>query len=186
MDPLQVIAKFYPPGSETHTILVHHSRQVAKKSLEIARKLADPDLDLDFIEKAAMLHDIGIFLTASAGIGCTGDAPYVCHGYLGRELLDKEGLDPAFGRVAERHTGAGIRLETIQRHNLPLPRRDMVPVTLEEKIICCADKFFSKTGPARHQPRSVRRILADLSAIDPEHALRFARWAQAFKLVPAG
>jgi len=182
MDPVQVIEKFYTPGSETHTILVHHSRQVAKKSLEIARNLADPDLDLDFIEKAAMLHDIGIFLTASPGIGCTGDAPYICHGYLGRKLLDKEGLDPAFGLVAERHTGAGICLDTIIGHNLPLPRRDMVPISPAEKIICCADKFFSKTPQHRDKKMTVSAIMAELFAIDPAHARRFSGWAKAFKL----
>jgi uncharacterized protein len=84
--------------------------------------------------------------------------------------------------VAERHTGAGISLDTILRHNLPLPHRDLVPQTLEQKIICCADKFFSKTGPARHRPRTVDEILADLTAIDPEHALRFSRWAEEFRL----
>jgi uncharacterized protein len=182
MDPIAVIDKFYPPGSQAWNILVAHSRQVAKKSLEIARNLSDPGLDLAFIEAAAMLHDIGIFLTASPNIGCTGDVPYICHGVLGRELLDKEGLDTAFGRVAERHTGAGICLDTILRHQLPLPRRDMVPKTLEEKIICCADKFYSKTGPARHQPRTVSQILADLSAIDPAHARRFSRWATQLRL----
>ncbi|MFO7913822.1 MAG: HDIG domain-containing protein [Desulfotignum sp.] len=182
MDPLQVIGKFYPPGSDTHTILVNHSRQVAKKSLEIARNLPHLNLDLDFIEKAAMLHDIGIFLTASPAIGCTGDAPYICHGYLGRQLLDKEGLDPAYGMVAERHTGAGISLDTIIGRNLPLPRRDMVPTTLEERIICCADKFFSKTPENRHQKRTVPDIIAELSILDPEHADRFARWAAAFTL----
>ncbi len=182
MDPMAVIDQFYPQGSDTRDILVDHSRQVAKKSLEIARSLADPGLDLLFIEHAAMLHDIGIFLTASPKIGCTGKAPYICHGVLGRELLDKAGLDPAFGRVAERHTGAGICLDTILRHHLPLPRRDMVPKTLEEKIICCADKFFSKTGPTRHQPRTVSQILADLSALDPAHARRFSRWATQFRL----
>mgnify|MGYP006281487681 CR=1 FL=1 len=182
MEPLQIIEKFYPPGSDTHTILVNHSRQVAKKSLEIARSLARPDLDLDFIEQAAMLHDIGIFMTASPVIGCTGDAPYICHGYLGRKLLDKEGLDPVYGLVAERHTGAGISLDTIIRHNLPLPRRDMVPGTLEEKIICCADKFFSKTPEKHNQKRTVPDIIAELSFLDSEHAGRFARWAAAFNL----
>jgi len=182
MDPMAVIDKYYPSGSALYGILVDHSRQVAEKSLEIAGNLGNPDLDLDFIRNAAMLHDIGIFLTASPKIGCTGKAPYVCHGVLGRELLDKEGLDPSYGRVAERHTGAGISLGTIVRHNLPLPRRDLMPETLEEKIICCADKFFSKTGPARRHPRTVDRILAELAAIDPEHALRFARWAETFRL----
>jgi uncharacterized protein len=182
MDPLQVIEKFYPSGSKTHTILVNHSRQVAKKSLEIARNLPHLNLDPDFIEKAAMLHDIGIFLTASPAIGCTGDTPYICHGYLGRKLLDKEGLDPAYGMVAERHTGAGISLDTIITRNLPLPRRDMVPTTLEEKIICCADKFFSKTPEKRHQKRTVPDIITELTAIDPAHADRFSRWAAAFNL----
>ncbi len=182
MEPMQVIGKFYPPGSETHTILVNHSRQVAKKSLEIARNLAHLNLDLEFIEQAAMLHDIGIFLTASPAIGCTGDAPYICHGYLGRKLLDKEGLDPTYGLVAERHTGAGICLDTVIRHNLPLPRRNMVPKTLEEKIICCADKFFSKTPENRQKKRTVPDILEELTAIDPAHAGRFAQWAAAFKL----
>jgi uncharacterized protein len=182
MDPMVIIEKFYPPGSALNRILVDHSRQVAEKSLEIAGKLADPELDLNFIKNAAMLHDIGIFLTASQSIGCTGNAPYICHGVLGRALLDSEGLDPAYGRIAERHTGAGICLDTIIRHNLPLPRRDLVPVTLTEKIICCADKFFSKTGPARHQPRTIRQILEDLSALDPASAHRFSRWAEAFSL----
>ncbi len=182
MDPLQVIDKFYPPGSKTHTILVNHSLQVSKKSLEIARNLADLNLNLEFIEQAAMLHDIGIFMTASPAIGCTGDAPYICHGYLGRQLLDKEGLAPAYGLVAERHTGAGICLDTILRHNLPLPRRDMVPITLAEKIICCADKFFSKTPQHRNRKMTVSGIMAELTAIDPAHARRFARWAAAFKL----
>lgn len=182
MDPMAIIDKYYPPGSRLHGILVDHSRLVAEKSLEIARNLGSSELDLDFIEQAAMLHDIGIFLTASPKIGCTGKAPYICHGVLGSALLDQEGLDPSYGRVAERHTGAGIHLDTILRHHLPLPHRDLVPETLEEKIICCADKFFSKTGPARLRPRTLDQILADLMAIDPTHALRFSRWAEAFRL----
>jgi len=182
MDPMAVIDKYYPSGSALRGILVDHGLQVAEKSLEIAGNLGNPDLDLDFIRNAAMLHDIGIFLTASPKIGCTGKAPYIRHGVLGRELLDREGLDPSYGRVAERHTGAGISLGTIVRHNLPLPRRDLMPETLAEKIVCCADKFFSKTGPSRLRPRTIDEILADLTAIDPEHALRFARWAETFRL----
>lgn len=182
MDPMAVIDKYYTPGSALYRMLVDHGRRVAEKSVEIAGNLSDLEPDLNFIEQAAMLHDIGIFLTASPKIGCTGKAPYLCHGVLGRELLDKEGLEPAYGLVAERHTGAGISLDNIVRHNLPLPRRNLIPETLEEKIICCADKFFSKTGKARHQARTVDQILADLTAIDPSHAHRFSRWAETFRL----
>ena len=29
--------------------------------------------------------------------------------------------------------------------DLPVPHREMIPVSLEEQIICFADKFYSKT-----------------------------------------
>ncbi|MBU0969970.1 MAG: HDIG domain-containing protein, partial [Proteobacteria bacterium] len=148
VEPLEFIERYYPRDSALYKVLVDHSLQVAEKSLTIARNLArftHLAPDLEFIESAAMLHDIGIFMTRAKAIGCTGDLPYICHGYLGRKLLDDQGFDPAFGLVAERHTGAGITLENILKANLPLPKRDMVPVSLEEKIICCADKYFSKS-----------------------------------------
>lgn len=182
MNPLEIIEKHYPPGSDVHRILVDHSQKVADKALEIAHGLPHLNPDLDFIEKAAMLHDIGICLTKSKAIGCKGKLPYICHGCLGRELLDREGLDPAFGRVAERHTGAGISLTNIIKHDLPLPKRDMVPVTIEEKIICCADKFFSKSPKKRNRIVSPTDIIDELGRIDPEHAQRFSRWAEEFRL----
>lgn len=178
MNPLAVIEKYYTPGSSLHQTLVAHSRQVAQKSLEIAGNLSHLGPDLEFITPAAMLHDIGIFLTRAESIGCMGELPYICHGYLGRQLLDEQGLDPAFGRVAERHTGAGITLENILQQGLPLPHREMVPVTLEEKIICCADKFFSKHPLHQDKVMTPALIIAELEKINPGHARRFAGWAE--------
>ncbi len=180
MDPMAIIDKYYPSGSALHGILVDHSRQVAEKAWKL------PLTSMIRTWTWRLSNRRPCFTTSASSdripeIGCTGDAPYLCHGVLAG-TSGYEGLDPAFGRVAERHTGAGIRLDTIVRHDLPLPRRDLVPETLAEKIICCADKFFSKTGPARHQPRTISQILADLTAIDPTHALRFSRWAEAFRL----
>ena len=74
-----------------------------------------------------MLHDIGIIKTRAPAIGCTGDSPYICHGYLGREMLDRFGLDPSYGLVAERHTGAGITLDNILAADLPLPPKGYGP-----------------------------------------------------------
>ncbi len=183
MDPFLIIDQYYEPDSELSGVLKDHGRQVAKKSLEIARNLPE-DLkpDLDFLEKAAILHDIGIFKTRSKSIGCTGDYPYICHGYLGREILDRQGLDPAFGLVAERHTGAGITLENIISNTLPLPRRDMVPITLEEKIICCADKYFSKSPKNRGRTMTAETIIQKLGQLSPDHARRFQNWAETFRL----
>lgn len=182
MDPMTLIEKYYPQGAPLYAILVEHSQQVAQKSLEIASKLTHLNPDLDFIEKAAMLHDIGIFKTRAHSIGCNGEAPYICHGVLGRELLDEEGLDPAFGLVAERHTGAGITLNNILAANLPLPLRDMVPISLEEKIICCADKYYSKSPKKKRIIMTRDLIIKELAEINPGHARRFTQWAEEFYL----
>jgi len=182
MDPLSLIEKYYSPESSLYKILVGHSRQVAQKSLEIARNLPHLGPNLKFIEKAAMLHDIGIFMTRAESIGCMGEHPYICHGYLGRQILDEQGLDPDFGLVAERHTGAGITLENIIQKNLPLPHRDMVPLTLEEKIICCADKYFSKSPKNRNKTMNPPLIIEELEKINKGHARRFAGWVEELNL----
>ena len=152
MNPLDIIAKYYPIDSEAYRILVAHSRQVADKALSIARMHPEMSPDLDFIEEAAMLHDIGIFRCNAPGIDCHGEAEYICHGYLGAELMRQEGY-PRHARVCERHTGTGITLAMIEERDLPLPHRDdFMPETLEEQLICFADKFFSKTKLDREKP----------------------------------
>lgn len=106
LDPLSIIARYYDLRSKLYAVLVDHSRQVAKKSLEIAQGLPHLNLDFEFIQNAAMLHDIGIFKTCAPAIGCHGGRPYICHGYLGRDLLDSLGLPKGIGRVAEcQHRG---------------------------------------------------------------------------------
>ena len=144
MNPIDIINKYYPEENELRHILLTHSRSVADKSLWIADRHPELSLDKDFLYEAAMLHDIGIFLTDAAGIHCFGDKPYICHGYLGADLIRGEGY-PRHALVCERHTGAGLSLEGIIAQDLPVPHREMVPVSLEEQAICFADKFYSKT-----------------------------------------
>ena len=182
IDPLQIIEKFYDPGTRLYDILVNHSRIVTDKSLDIARSLPHLNPDLEFIETAAMLHDIGIFLTRSESIGCFGKAAYVCHGYLGRELLDELGLPPEYGLVSERHTGAGITKENIILNKLPLPQRDMVPLSLEEKIICAADKYHSKNPKFSGRTITTAEVVEGLRKINDDHAERFILWAEEFRL----
>lgn len=182
MNPVQIIEKYYSSESELYLTLINHSRAVAQRSLAIAKSLDDPAIDLEFVEQAAMLHDIGIFRTRARSIGCTGEHPYVCHGYLGKNILDKEGLPEKFGLVCERHTGAGITKENITLNNLPLPHRDMVPVTLEEKIICVADKYHSKSPKKKNKQITTESIIHELESISPDHAQRFSVWAREFNL----
>ena len=90
IDPIEIITEYYPVESPTHDILVRHGELVAAKAIRIADRAGIHALDVDFIWAAAMLHDIGIFMTHAPSIGCYGANAYVAHGYLGREMLEKK------------------------------------------------------------------------------------------------
>ena len=85
MNALALIDKYYPRDNELKHILLTHSRSVADKALWIADRHPELQLDKQFLEEAALLHDIGVFLTDAPGIHCHGTHPYICHGYLGSD-----------------------------------------------------------------------------------------------------
>jgi uncharacterized protein len=180
VDPEAVLARFYPSDSPTLALLRRHGRQVADKAMAVADRVAHLDPDRRFLFEAAMLHDVGIFQTDAPGLGCHGKSPYVCHGVLGRRLLEGIGL-PRHALVCERHVGTGLSAEEIRARHLPLPVRDMRPVSLEEEIICYADKFFSKNGRTAEQGRSVAEVGDLLAAYGLEQAARFQRWVHRFE-----
>jgi len=180
MNSLEIIAEFYEPGSESFQILVKHGQQVANKAIDVAKRVPHLKPDLNFINEAALLHDVGIFETNTPELGCSGKHPYVCHGYLGRKILEKKGLS-RHALVCERHVGIGITAEEIKLNNLPLPQRDMVPISIEEQIICFADKFFSKNGTMDSCEKSVEDILNTLGRYGPEKVIRFQKWMRQFE-----
>lgn len=177
MDYNHIIDKYYPEDNELRKILVRHSRHVANKALQIAAQHPEMQLDLLFIEEAAMLHDIGIFQCDASGIQCFGDKPYICHGVIGAELLRQEGF-PLHALVCERHTGTGLSLQYIVENNLPLPHRELIPVSMEEQIICFADKFFSKTRI--DDEKTVEAALRSVSKFGNECAQKFNHWCEIF------
>lgn len=180
MDPLDILARFYKPGSVAYKILIEHGQQVAEKAVDTAGKVFHLNPDITFIKEAAMLHDIGILMTHTPELGCTGKHPYVCHGYLGRKMLENMGLH-AHGLVCERHVGVGLTVEDIRVNHLPLPQRDMIPVSIDEKIICFADKFFSKNGKYPATEKSVADILNNLERYSHDKAMIFRSWVDFFK-----
>ena len=177
MNPLALIDKYYPCDNEQKYILLRHSRSVADKALEMARNHPELKLDLQFVEEAAMLHDIGVFMCDALDILCFGDYPYICHGYLGAELMRKEGF-PRHALVCERHTGAGLSLDDILAQNLPIPHRDMLPITMEEKIVCFSDKFFSKTKLYRE--KTIDKARKSVTKHGEEGGKRFDEWCKIF------
>ncbi len=178
LDTEALLAKYYASNPRAHELLLRHSRAVRDFALQILR--VRPHLagvDGEFVAQAAMLHDIGIFLCWAPGIHCHGEHPYIAHGYLGARLLLQEGL-PRHALVCERHTGMGLSAEMIRRGGYPLPCREMRPVSVEEKLVCYADKFFSKSHPhVMYTPEEAR---AKVARFGQEEGQRFDRMHRLF------
>ncbi|MDO5523852.1 MAG: HD domain-containing protein [Bacteroidia bacterium] len=177
MQPLQIIHTYYKPGTKLYDIYISHVTDVTNKALWVAQKHPELAIDVKFLEEAGMLHDIGIFKTRAPHIACEGNFPYICHGFLGRELLTEAGY-PKHGAVCERHTGTGLSLETIRQKKLPIPHRDMRPKSLEEKIICFADKFYSKSQLGKEKP--LKKIRDSLRRHDTHQVEIFDEWCEFF------
>lgn len=178
MVALDIIKRHYKENSDLYNILVMHSNDVMHKALSIATSHPELDVDYEFLTQAALLHDIGIKYTYAPKIGCNGFMPYICHGYLGRDILEKEGF-PKHALVCERHTGVGLTINDIKNENLPLPLRDMSPVSIEEQIICFADCFYSKTRLG--QEKSVEDVRNEIGKYKKENALDiFDGWCDVF------
>lgn len=173
----QIIDKYCADNAELKDILLRHSRSVADKALRIAEAHPELGLDRDFLFEAAMLHDIGIVKTDAPGIKCYGSEPYIRHGLLGGAMLRAEGL-PRHARVCERHTGAGLSAAEIEKQALPLPHEDFLPETLEEQVICYADKFFSKTR--LDTEKTVEQAERSVAKHGEEGHRRFVRWKEMF------
>ena len=93
-------------------------------------------------------------------------------------MLRKAGAPEWLARVAERHTGAGITAEDIAENHLPMPPGDYMPETLLERLICYADKFYSKSHPQVEKTQAQAR--ASLARFGADSAARFDDLAATF------
>lgn len=179
MNATDLLEKYFSSNRNSFEIVLEHSRMVADKALRIAEPLNHPDIDLAFIQEAALLHDIGVSRTHAPKIGCYGESPYLCHGVLGREILEAEGL-PAHALVCERHIGVGITVQDIVQQQLAIPKRDMIPVSPAERLICFADLFYSKRPGALQREKSVAEIRENLARHGSHKVAIFEKWLREF------
>ncbi|MDR1993704.1 MAG: HDIG domain-containing protein [Nitrososphaerota archaeon] len=109
--------------------VISHCIAVANYALETAHRLQSKGLaiDLTLIEAGALLHDIGRSKTHG-----------VDHSLIGAQIIQKLGLSKSIVNIVKRHVGAGITAAEANR--LGWPKDDYTPQTLEEKIVCYADK----------------------------------------------
>ncbi|MEJ2295547.1 MAG: HDIG domain-containing protein [Candidatus Lokiarchaeota archaeon] len=105
-----------------------HSLKVAEKALELAYQIKKTGVDLDLVEIGALLHDIGRSKTHGFN-----------HAIIGGEILRDRGYPRSLSRICETHILGGLDKEDARLLNLP--EREYLPVSIEEKIICLADKL---------------------------------------------
>jgi len=174
---IELLGRYF--AGEALAIIVGHGCAVAGLALDVSRLLGLAEEECRFVEEAALLHDIGVCRVLAPRIGLDCGFPYIMHGIIGREILEQEGY-PRHALVCERHIGVGLTVKDIVRQGLPLPQRDMSPLSLPEQIICFADLFYSKS-PGRiglqKPPEQVRRKLAGFGE-GKVHI--FDRWMELF------
>ncbi len=105
-----------------------HSINVADKALEISNKIKKAKIDLNLVEIGALLHDIGRSKTHGFK-----------HALIGGNILRETGFPQRVARICETHILGGLDKEDAKK--LGLPEKDFLPETLEEKIVCLADKM---------------------------------------------
>jgi len=105
---------------------------VSKIAVRMARQLKDKghDVDVELVEIGSILHDIGRSKTHDTD-----------HGAVGGEMVRQLGIAEPLARIVDRHIGAGIPED--EARALGLPEGVYVPETLEEKIVCYADKLIA-------------------------------------------
>lgn len=181
MNPRDLLEKYFADNEAGLEIVYHHSRKVADKALLIAARAGKNDAERQFIEEAALLHDIGVARIYAPKLNCFGKAPYICHGVIGREILESEGL-PHHAMVCERHIGVGLSARDVVEQQLRLPQRDMSPVTDCERIVALADLFYSKKGGQLDLEKSQEQVKSDLARFGEEKVRIFESWLARFGL----
>jgi len=114
------------------TKIITHCQAVASLALELAEKFKAKNysVNLELIEIGAILHDLGRSKTHD-----------VTHAVEGMRLAQTEGLPETVICIIKRHVGAGITTEEAEQLNWP--KDNYIPQTLNEKIVCYADKCIS-------------------------------------------
>jgi uncharacterized protein len=177
LDVSALLSRYFS-GDALETMIVH-GRVVAGLSLDICRYCGLSGDECDFVQEAALLHDIGVCQVNAPEIGVQGDHPYIMHGILGRSILEREGLS-RHAMVCERHIGVGLTAADIAAQKLPLPCRDMAPTTVAEEIVCFADLFFSKKPGRLEQKKSPDVIRRKLALFGGDKVQIFDSWMGRF------
>ena len=174
---IELLGKYFT--GDALLLLSGHGRAVADLALAVCRVQGLAEADCRFVEEAALLHDIGVCRIHAPKLGLFGAHPYIMHGIIGREILEHEGFS-LHALVCERHIGVGLTIDDIKNQNLPLPLRDMLPISRAEHIICFSDLFFSKNPGKIFLQKSPEQVRKKLAGFGESKLQIFDRWMMDF------
>jgi len=125
----QSIIMLYKAGCVPDVIF--HCIQISMKATELAERIKAKghEVDVELVKIGGLLHDIGRSKTDN-----------VWHVLHSAEILKRLGIDERIIKIAERHVGGGITDSDAKA--MGFPDGIYLPETLEEKIVCYADKLF--------------------------------------------
>jgi len=111
--------------------VIEHSIAVSRTSMEIAKKMRENGVkvDVSLVEAGALLHDIG-----------RAKVHGIAHGRVGTEILRKLGYGDSLARIAGSHVLCGVLADKAGKQSIT-SKDDSVSMTIEEKIVCYADKI---------------------------------------------
>ncbi len=109
--------------------VIAHCLTVTDYALDLAAKIETKgyNVNLDLVEAGGILHDLGRCKTNS-----------VEHGVVGANLALALDIKNEVVNIIKRHVGAGITEKEAEA--MGWPKDNYMPQTLEEKIVCYADK----------------------------------------------
>ena len=115
--------------------VISHCLNVAGLAARIGGSLvrAGFEMDLTLVEAGALLHDLGRSVTHGTK-----------HAVIGGKLARERGLPLSVVKILERHMGAGVPAD--EAKELGFPDGIYVPKSLEEKVVCYADKLAEGPG----------------------------------------
>lgn len=123
-----------------HRNILRHQSAVMREAREIAHNISKVELNIDLIVIGALIHDIGRIKTHTLE-----------HGPIGGDIIRSYGFSEKLARIAERHSMAGLTREEAIKFDLP--DRIYQPETIEEKIVCLADKYYISNKKVSIQER---------------------------------
>lgn len=135
--------------------VAEYARKIALNIVKNAKKKGHPlDIDTAAVFLGGLLHDIGRSKTHG-----------IDHAVAGAAIALQNGFGDKVVNIIERHIGAGITME--EAAVLGLPRKDHLPVTVEEKIVAHADNlvFGSRIGTLDELVLSLRKKRLDEKVI---------------------